>query len=87
MKIISFLTWKIKQATFFDWLWALGSAVIGAGVVLYETHGSYLIITGVGIWLLILFFEVVIRGIKRDYKQFVNEQNELFNTIKHSDKK
>ena len=87
MKIFKFLKWKIKQATFGDWLWALSSAVIGAGIVGYETYGKYLIAAGVGMWIIILFFEIIIRGIKRDYRQFVNEQNKLFNTIKHSDQK
>lgn len=87
MKVFGFLKWKIKQATFGDWLWTLGSAMIGAGIFDYETYGKYLIAAGVGMWILILFVEVVIRGIKRDYRQFVNEQNELFNTIKHSDRK
>lgn len=87
MKVFSFLKWKIKQATIGDWLWGAGCALIGAGIFDYEANGKYLIIAGVAMWILIVFFEIIIKGIKRDYRQFVNEQNELFNTIKNSDQK
>lgn len=86
MKVISFLKWKIKQATFADWLWAVASFIIGVGIVRLETDGKYFILAGVTTWVLIIFFDIVIKGIKRDYQKFTNEQNELFNTIKHSDK-
>lgn len=87
MKVISFLKWKLKQSTFTDWLWGLGCALIGAGIVRLETDGKLYILAGVTLWLLVIFFDIVIKGIKRDYKRFIHEQNELFNTIKHSDKK
>lgn len=86
MKILSFLKWKIKQATIADWLWGLGCALIGAGVVRYDIDGKFYMLAGATLWLTILFFEIVIRGIKRDYNLFVQEQNNLFNTIKNSDK-
>lgn len=87
MKIVSFLMWKLKQSTVFDWIWALGAALVGAGAVRYENDGKYFLIVGVSLWILTIFFEVIIRGIKRDYARFVEEQNQLFTTIKNSDKK
>ena len=87
MKVISFLKWKIKQATFTDWLWAVASFIIGVGIVRLETDGKLYMLAGGTLWLLVIFFDIVIKGIQRDYKRFIHEQDELFNTIKHSDKK
>lgn len=85
-KIFNFVKWKLKQSTLADWLWGLGCALIGAGAVRIETDGKFYIIAGGVLWFVIIFFEIIVRGIKRDYARFTEEQNNLFETIKNSEK-
>lgn len=85
-KVFDFFKWKIRQATLSDWAWGLGCALMGAGVVRYEDDGKYYIIAGSALWFTIIFFEIIIAGIKRDYQRFKEERNNLFDTIKNSEK-
>jgi hypothetical protein len=83
MKILSFLRWKYRQFTFEDKLWNLGTFLIIFG---YFIHIN-LLIAGFAIWFGILFNTFVITKYRKDYEEFKNEQNKLFETIKHSDQK
>lgn len=86
MKVIDFFKWKFRQATLSDWLWWLGCALIGAGAVRIDTDGKFYMIAGFVLWFTIIFFEIIIKGIKRDYERFTEERNNLFETIKNSEK-
>lgn len=83
MKILSFLRWKYRRFTFEDKLWNLGTFLIIFGYFI----NTYLVIAGVAIWFSILFNTFVITKYRRDYEDFKEEQNKLFNIIEHSDKK
>jgi len=87
MNVFGFLRWKLRQATISDWLWGFGCALMLIGAFRVETDGKYFIAIGFIFWILIIFFELIIKGIKRDYEEFKQEQNQLFETIKNSDQK
>lgn len=85
-KVIDFVKWKLRRATLSDWAWGLGCALIGAGAVRIETDGKLYMLAGFILWFTVIFFEIIIKGIKHDYDRFNEERNNLFDTIKNSDK-
>lgn len=83
MKIWSFLRWKYRQSTFEDFAWWIGSALFGIG---FGSDNQYFIIAGAIAWMGI-FVKYLIKHYKKEYQEFKQEQNQLFETIKHSDQK
>jgi len=83
MKVLSFLRWKFRQSTFEDICCWTGAALIGAG---FGSDNQYFYIAGVFAWMTI-FVKYLINHYKREYQEFKEEQNQLFDTIKNSDKK
>ena len=84
MKILSFLRWKFKQTTFEDVCWYTGAILVGIGVGA-DFNKTYLI-AGTMCWM-IIFIKILINNYRREYQEFKDEQNKLFETIKHSDQK
>jgi len=82
MKLLSFLRWKFKQTTFEDVCWYIGAILIGVGADFNKTY----IIAGTLFWM-IIFVRILFNNYRREYHEFKEEQNKLFETIKHSDQK
>lgn len=83
MKVLSFIKWHIRQITLDGVLWAIfcfcGSAYVSSKNQTYLYIAQALFLYGVGkfsIWM-----------IKESYEKFQKEQQQLFETIKHSDSK
>lgn len=83
MKVLSFLRWKFRQSTFSDYAWWTGATLIGVGV---GSNNQYFSIVGLCAWMIIII-KYLVDHYKREYREFKEEQNQLFKTIKHSDKK
>ena len=83
MKIWSFLRWKYQQSTFGDICWWVGAAFIGAAL---GSGNNFFFIIGLILWSCI-FANFVIGHYCKEYREFVQEQNQLFETIKNSDQK
>lgn len=83
MKIWSFLRWKYQQTTFGDICWWAGAALIGAS---FAIDSNFLLIIGLISWCCILA-NFLISHYCKEYREFVEEQNQLFEIIKHSDQK
>jgi hypothetical protein len=84
MKLLSFLRWKIKQTSFEDICWYIGVILVSIGVG-SDFNKTY-IIAGTLFWM-IIFVKLLINSYKQQYQEFKEEQNKLFETIKHSDQK
>lgn len=84
MKVLSFLRWKFRQSTFEDICWWAGSLLIGIGVG--ADFNKLIISFGLLCWLPI-FVNILIKHYRKEYQEFKEEQNQLFDTIKNSDKK
>lgn len=83
MKIWSFLRWKFNQTTFEDFCWWTGAGLIGAGA---GADSKFLLIIGAIFWMCI-FSSILIKHYRKEYDEFKQEQNQLFDTIKNSDQK
>jgi hypothetical protein len=84
MKLFSFLRWKFKQTTFEDVCWYAGAILVGIGVG--ADFKKEFLIAGVMCWM-VIFVRILINNYRREYQEFKEEQNKLFETIKHSDQK
>ena len=84
MKILSFLRWKFKQTTLEDVCWYAGAALVGFG--LSTDSKKEFLIAGAMCWM-VIFVRILINNYRREYQEFKEEQNKLFETIKHSDQK
>jgi hypothetical protein len=84
MKLISFIRWKIKKSTFEDLCWYSGAALMSIGIG--ADFKKEFLIAGVICWMGI-FVKLLIKSYKQQYQEFKDEQNKLFETIKHSDQK
>lgn len=84
MKLLSFLRWKYRQSTFEDICWWIGAFLIGIGVG--ADFDRRIMILGVLCWMGILV-NFTIKHYKKEYEEFKQEQNQLFETIKNSDQK
>lgn len=75
-QIFAFLRWQFARFKWHDYVWFLGSGMIGAG---WETKGA-LFYSGV-FMLLCLAFGAMVKSQWRSWKE---ERKELFETIKDS---
>lgn len=83
MEVLRFLRWKFRQSTFNDYVWWTGAALIGFG---FGSNNQSFFIAGVCTWMTI-FVKYLIDYYKQEYQKFKEDQNQLFETIKHSDTK
>lgn len=83
MKIWSFLRWKFNQITFNDICWYSGAGLLGYSVA---SNNQTFLFAAILLWLLI-FVKMLFEHYKNEYQRFTQEQNKLFDTIKHSDQK
>lgn len=84
MKFLSFLRWKWRQTTIEDIFWYSGALLVGVGVG--ADFNKTIIAVGILFWCGI-FVNILIKHYRKEYQRFTEEQNGLFETIKHSDKK
>lgn len=84
MKFWSFLHWKYSQSTFEDKCWWTGTILISIGVG--ADFNNQIMMLGILCWMGILL-NFIVKHYKKEYENFKQEQNKLFETIKHSDKK
>jgi hypothetical protein len=84
MKLLSFLRWKIKQTSFEDICWYSGMILISISI-LRDVEKVFLF-AGFVCWMGI-FVKLLVNNYKQQYQEFKEEQNKLFETIKHSDQK
>lgn len=84
MKLLSFLRWKYRQSTFEDICWWIGALLIGIGFG--ADFDRRIILLGFLCWMGI-FVNFAIKHYKKEYEEFKQEQNQLFETIKNSDQK
>lgn len=84
MKIFSFLRWKFQQSTFEDLCWHAG--VILITVSFLRDFDKMFLFAGLCCWMG-MFIRMLANHYKKEYEQFKQEQNKLFETIKHSDQK
>jgi hypothetical protein len=87
MKVWYFVKWQLKRMSSSDLLWYLTCALIGSGLVDYTNiYGKYRVLAGLLIMLVLLMKYVLWDQVKANYKQFQEEQNNLVNLIKNSEK-
>jgi hypothetical protein len=84
MKLLSFLRWKFKQVTVDDFCWYTGAGLVGFGLA--TDSKKEFVMAGIMCWMVICV-RILIKNFRRDYQEFKDEQNKLFETIKHSDQK
>ena len=83
MKFLSFLRWKCRQTTIEDIFWYSGALLVGIGVS--ADFNKTFIAVGILFWCG-MFVNILVRHYRKEYQNFIEEQNGLFETIKHSDK-
>lgn len=86
MKFFKYLKWRLKDYTFTDWAFISASCMLGAYIpVRDEDIGKFFLLISIGI-IFLLFVNLLLNEIKKDYTRFCNEQQDFLNKIKNSDK-
>jgi hypothetical protein len=87
MKIFKYIKWKVKDYTFTDWAFMFSACCFGAYIPARNTDsGLILFALSVGT-ASILMFKIFINQLKKDYNNFCEEEQQLFEIIKKSDEK
>lgn len=85
MKILSFIKWQWNKWAFWQKCFIVGSSFAGAALTAPEPYITYLATIPIAIIFGFTFKWYVWDGVITSYKEFKQEQQDLFTKIKNSD--
>ena len=86
MNILFYVKWKLSNWTISDIVYWSGFSLIMIGLFLPKSYDLWVTGIGLAIWVIAVFNILVWPQLKQDYQRFLEERNQLFETIKNSDK-